>query len=159
MPTNRTRTKRRRGGLEGVTDAVISYFWWEGTLHAGPGYAWGLSHTSREILEFYNHHKDEILAAYIERNRERRGEPGKRPFLFWLEIDEPRRVIGKMPYFKPCGKDGPDMTQYFQDVFESDFDFLKRLGLLLGWEKEAKRPIQYYEKIADFIPADDKEKP
>ena len=149
MPTNRLKVMRTRTGAnDGLSEAALSYFWWSGTISN----QWADDRTEAEILSFWKQHRREILDWYIEKNRLQNGEPGKRPPQFWDEIDEPRRKVGKLAYFKPWTKDGPDLTEYFEDVFESDYDFLKRLDLLQGWEKTAERPAEYYEKLEEFTP-------
>jgi len=149
MPTNRLKVMRTRTrGNDGLSDAALSYFWWAGTISN----KWAEDRTEDEIFAFWKQHRGEILDWYIEKNRLQKGEPGKRPSFFWNEIDEPRRKVGKLSYSKPCTKDGPDTTEYFEDVFESDYDFLKRLDLLQGWEKAAKRPAEYYDKLEEFHP-------
>ncbi|MFZ2631440.1 MAG: hypothetical protein WA081_04770 [Desulfosalsimonadaceae bacterium] len=136
MPTNRTRRTRSRGtGADMVTDEVVSYFWWSGTI---PN-KWARERTDAEIKAFWIKHRKEILTRYIEKNRMQNGVPGRRPHHFWNEITEPRRVVGKLAYFKP----GPDGTEYFEDIEEEDYDFLKRLGMLERWEKTAERPKPY----------------
>lgn len=56
-----------------------------------------------------------------------------------LEEKHPRRKTGKEGYFKPWTKDGPDLKEYFEPIYETDFQYLKRLGLLEPWEMEAKK--------------------
>ncbi len=152
MPTNRTkRTRDRVIGAAGLTEAALSYFWWEGTI---PNNAWAKGKTEAEILSFWKIHRRAILDWYIEKNRLRKGEPGKRPEFFWEELKATRKKIGKLGYFKPWTSTGPDLKEYFEIIYEEDYDFLKRLNLLEGWEKTAKRIPAYYEKneMGDYHP-------
>ena len=132
MPTNRTKRTRDRVGAGGLSDAAFSYFWWEGTIHN----EWAEAKTLEEIKSFWKENRRAILDWYIEKVRLRKWDAGRRPSFFWDEIKEARRKTGNEGYFKPMSKDGQDTTEYFEDIYETDYQFLKRLNLLEGWEKE-----------------------
>ena len=133
MPTNRSKRTRDRAGAAGLTENALIWFWWAGTIGG-----WGEDKSEEEIQAFWQKHKKEIISWYIERNRQRKGEPGKRPSFFWdeLEPENPRKKTGILKWWGPWGKDGPPKEPEVDDVFESDAEFLDRLGLLTGWEKE-----------------------
>ena len=124
---------RPRKSEEAVTDAVVSYFWWGGTIYN----EWAARLTEEEILTYWKTHYDEILERYIERNRQRKGEPGARPRMFWDELEEQghkRRRTGTHVWCGPVRGDGGD-REIREPRFESDLRFLKRLGLPLApWE-------------------------
>jgi len=134
MPTTRMRAIRTRVGPGYMlTDIALRYFWWEGTITN----EWAKGKSESEIKAFWKKHRQAILDWFIERNRQRNGEPGRRPSFFWDEIKAKRRKTRKSEgYFKPWTKDGPDLKEYRDPVYETDYQFLKRLGLLEGWEKE-----------------------
>ena len=136
MPTNRTKRTRGRTGSGGLTEAALSYFWWNGTI---PNNEFLQGKTEAEILKFWKKHRTAILEWYIEKNRQRKGDPGKRPEMFWQEITEERRKTGVEKWFGPVSADGKSREQV-DDVFESDAQYLKRLNLLQGWELDYKPP-------------------
>ena len=134
MPTNRTTRKRGRGGA-GLSESAKSFFWWNGLIYN----EWVKGKSETEVLKFWQKNRLEILEWFIERNRQNKGEPGKRPEMFWQEITEERRKTGVEKWFGPVSADGKSREQV-DDVFESDYQFLKRLNLLQGWELDYKPP-------------------
>jgi hypothetical protein len=114
------------GEANGLTEGALSYFWWEGTI----ANEWSKNKTDAEIKAFWKTHRRGILDWYIEKNRLRKGEPGSRPSFFWDEIKEKRKKTGREGYFKPWTKDGPDLKEYFEPIYETDYEFLKRLNLM-----------------------------
>ena len=136
MPRKPAKSKKKV--REGVGESALSYFFWNGTLW---GNTWAKDKTEEEIYQFYLKHKEQILNWYIEKNRSRNGEPGKRPAVFWKELElagHTRRKTGKTTWCGPVRYDGGDrtITEY---NFESDFQFLKRLDLLADWEQKQCR--------------------
>ena len=130
------RKVRVRAGADGVSDAIKSFFWWGGTLGGGSGHDWAAGKSFDEIMAVFKEHKKEILSWYIEKNRSRNGDPGKRPYFFWYEIEEkyPRRKTGTHKWIGSCRADGGDRT-IVDDVYETDLQYLKRLKLPLEpWE-------------------------
>lgn len=130
MPTNRTTRKRGRGGA-GLSESAKSYFWWNGLIYN----EWVKEKSEAEVLKFWQKNRKEILEWFIERNRQNKGEPGKRPEMFWQEITEERRKTGTEKWIGPVRSDGGS-REITEDVYESDAQYLDRLGLLTGWEKE-----------------------
>ena len=141
VPTNRKRIARgRKGARNQVTDAALSYFHWNGTLHVGPVYEWAQERTEAEIRAFWDEHRVEILSAYIEKNQIQKGEPGKRPQAFWNELSQAgkrRKKTGTEKFQGPMTKDGLPEPETL-GVYESNYRFLKRLRLLEPWELEGE---------------------
>jgi hypothetical protein len=136
MPTNRTRRTRGRIGADGLSEHAYIFFKWSGTL--SNGFADGK--TKDEILAFWREHREAILSRYLVDMRQKGpGWAGKRPlfYFFELEMKKPRRKTGTKQWIGPVRSDGKDRT-IIDDVFETDFQYLKRLGLLEPWEVEAE---------------------
>jgi hypothetical protein len=136
MPTNRTKRTRDRAGAAGLTESALSYFWWNGTIYS----EWRNGKSETEVLKFWQKNRKEILEWFIEKNRQRKGDPGKRPEYFWDEITEPRRKTGTEKYWPSWGPDGPPKKEEIEIIYETDYQFLKRLNLLQGWELDYKPP-------------------
>lgn len=116
------RGHRRRSGPELSTETLQAFAW--NFLLAGQRQKY--AEPERRLL--WKAHRAEILAYQVEHNR-RRNLAGYRCSLFWEEVKRAghkRRPIGR-------AKDGAKM-------FETDWLFLRRLGLLVGWEKTAPDP-------------------
>ena len=130
MPQRPKKAIERRTGT-GLTESALSWFWWGGTI---PN-AWGQGKTPEEIRAFWRKHRREILTLFIEKNRLRGGHPGHRPEQFWeeLEAQEPRRKTGREKWIGPV-RIGGGIRTIVDDVFETDFEYLKRLDLLEKWE-------------------------
>lgn len=136
MTTNRTRRTRGRIGSDGLSHDAYIFFKWNGTLSNG----FGDVKTEKEILEFWKEHRDVILSRYMEEMKLTGPDgAGRRPSFYFdeLELKKPRRKTGKEKWIGPCRKDGGDQT-IIDDVFETDFQYLKRLGLLEPWEVAAE---------------------
>lgn len=131
MPSNRTRKTRGRVGADGLTNDAYIYFKWSGTI----GNSFNAGKTESEILAFWKTHRTAIMARYLEEKRLKGDRDGKRPFFYFaeLELKKPRRKTGTEKWIGPVRSDGGDRT-IIDDVFESDFRYLKRLGLLEPWE-------------------------
>ena len=74
---------------------------------------------------------------YVQKNKARKGKPGDRPAVFWKELEaagHTRRKIGTTKWKGPVRPDDGD-RMIVEDKLESDYQFLKRLNLLRGWEK------------------------
>ena len=81
------------------------------------------------------------MSRFLDENRERGpGWEGRRPEYFWQEIREPRRQIGTEEFWGPWTAGGPPKEPEILPVYESDYQFLNRLGMLLPWE------IEYHQK-------------
>jgi hypothetical protein len=72
----------------------------------------------------------------LDQNRDRK-QPFQRPniYLAELEAEHPRRKTGIHKWYGPVRPDGGDRTKT-EDVYETDEEYLSRLGLLEPWEKE-----------------------
>ena len=136
MPTNRTKIRRGRTGPSDVS----SWLRWEtGIVRylsdlCKPPCPW----TPESSTAFWSKYKDEILSVYLEQNRQK-GCPGLRPDIYFAELAEenPRQIIIKKR-FGPMSPSGEIPVLYDEDS-ETDFDYLKRLGLLEPWEMEAQK--------------------
>ena len=130
MPTNRTRKTRGRIGADGLSNDAFVFFKWHGTISNG----FSDGKTPDEILAFWREHRVEILARYLAENR-LRGRAGMRPSFYFEELErkQPRRKTGKEKWIGPVRIGGGDRT-IIDDVFETDFQYLKRLDLLEKWE-------------------------
>ena len=137
MPTNRSRRTRTRIGPEGLSNQAYVYYKWSGTI--GNGFSDGK--TQEEILEFWREHRDEIMKLYLEDLKKKgAGWESMRPRFYFNELEEkrPRRKTGKKKWIGPVRSDDGDRT-IIDDKFETDFQYLKRLGLLEPWELELKK--------------------
>lgn len=134
MPTNRTREKRTRAG----DNDIQSWLRWHTTilLFVSPIGRMKSPWTGESSLAFWRKHRKIIIAAYLEQNREK-NRPFQRPDIFFGELEEkhPRRKTGTIKWIGPVRSDGGDRTR-IDDIFETDYQYLKRLGLLEPWEKE-----------------------
>ena len=131
----RPKMKIERRTDSGLTEGALSFFWWGGTLGVGQGYEWRKGKTEAEVLEFWKKHRTGILTCFIEKCLQRKMDPGRRPDQFWNELEEktPRRKIGTEKWTGPIRPDGGSREET-EDIFETDYQFLKRLDLLQGWE-------------------------
>ena len=130
MTINLRRKMRTPINPDGLTNDAYIFFKWDGTISNG----WAKDRTESETLAFWNQHRKAIMTRYLEEMRLKKDYSGKRPSFFWDEIKERRKKTGKEAYFKPWTKDGVDMKEYFEPIYESDYRFLKRLGKLADWE-------------------------
>jgi hypothetical protein len=136
----------RSSGTSGDIDALISGHFYELTLQ----------HCRKDDEEsqraLWDELKDNIFAAHIKRS------PGSRPWAWWKwEAPEMRHVVGldcdivgdetdRLPAFEDPNLPERFKQNYFGKpntydgfLYESEFDFLKRLHSLLPDEKTAKR--------------------
>ena len=58
MPRKPVKNIKKRVN-EGISESALSYFWWDGTLW---GNTWAKDKTPEEIYQFYQKHKEQILA-------------------------------------------------------------------------------------------------
>jgi len=138
MATNRTRRTRGRIGNDGLSEDAYIFFKWDGTL--SNGFADGK--TKDEISAFWREHRGAIMARYLSDLRVKGpGFAGKRPSFYFDELEQkkPRRKTGKETWVGPCLSDGGD-REITDDVFETDFQYLKRLKLLEPRELETIKP-------------------
>ncbi len=136
MPTNRRRRLRTRV-IGGVPDSVYQALT-EGWIVDDDGHDWRFSHTEEEHRDAWEKHRDAIMARHAASYRAWGRLPGRRPwpfFRFDLEPAHPRLVVGKEMVHLPYGS-GPVPKPDGKDVYESDAQYLLRLGLLYDWEKE-----------------------
>jgi hypothetical protein len=134
MPTNRMRRSRNRISSNGITEIDYYYFTW--VLLDGMDDGYETRRTEPEHKAFWKANKKPIMDRYLEEIRSKGpGWYGSRPWAYWKwDVKEPRLHI---PEEKRFGKNGLyDYRVSNPDGFESDFAFLKRLGLLEKWEKE-----------------------
>jgi len=133
MPTNRRRLPRARIGADGLSNDAYIYFKWSGTIST----EWSKDKTEEEIISFWKANKAAIMARYLEEMRLKSDFSGRRPSFYFDELEEkrPRRKTGTEKWWGPQQSDGQshEMTD---DVYESDYRYLKRLGLLEKWELE-----------------------
>lgn len=138
MPTNRTREKRTRAGANDIQ----SWLRWHTTilLFVSPTGRMKSPWTGESSLAFWRKHRKIIMAAYLEQNREK-NRPFQRPDIFFGELEEkhPRRKTGTHKWIGPVRSDGGDRTR-IDDVFETDYQYLKRLGLLEPWKRMSIMP-------------------
>jgi hypothetical protein len=121
--------KRKRSGE--LSPEVLHAFAWDFLL-AGQGYKYPMPERRR----LWKAHREAILTHCIEFNRRRCKASGRRPSLFWEDLKRQGRKRRRLGYVEEVsvGDDGKPET-YRTAVYESDREFLKRLGLLRGWEK------------------------
>lgn len=130
MATNRTRRTRGRVGADGLTEGAY-YFFSSGPFFEGED--WVKEKSEEEIESFWKAHRREIMDRFMaDIRRKGKSWEGDRPEFFWREIKEPRLKTGTREYYKPW----PDREKHIEDVYETDVEFLARLGLLEAWEKE-----------------------
>jgi len=119
-----------RTAAGGITEADYIYFTW-GDFFCAESYEEGK--TKSELKSFWKKNRAAILDRYFAEGR----HSGQRPWPFWeWEMPEPRLKVGTVEHWPPWGKDGPPKKPEIHDVYEEDFDYLKRLGLLEPWEME-----------------------
>lgn len=126
MARKNANLRERRG--TGLTQEWLTYFWWNGSINN----KFAQSRTPKDVAAMWHGHREEILAYYLKKSLEGKAEPGRRPDLFWDELREQghrRQKVGTVTY-QYVGGPVTDTT------CESDYEFLKRLGLLRGYEKD-----------------------
>jgi hypothetical protein len=120
-----------------LSNQAYVFFKWSGSIANG----FSDGKTREEILAFWKEHREEIMKLYLEDLKKRgSGWEGKRPQFYFDELEEKktRRKIGVEKSIGPVRSDGGDRT-VIDDRFESDFRYLKRLGLLEPWEVELEK--------------------
>ena len=131
--------RKPRSGAHGIDPEAIMFFMWNGTLPT----RWSMARTEQEIRLFWEDHREVLLELFLERNRQRKGEPGARPRMYWDELEEQghrRRRTGTHVWCGPVRGDGGNRSTLREPRFESDLRFLKRLGLPLApWEEVPKK--------------------
>jgi hypothetical protein len=130
LPTNRRRQSRSwAGGAEGLSEAAYQFY------SFGPffdGETWAEGQSESDLLAFWRAHRDAIMSRFLsDLCRKGPAWAGDRPDFFWREIKEKRRKTGIREYFNTWF----DREKHYADVYESDVEFLARLGLLENWEK------------------------
>lgn len=131
MATNRTQRTRNRTSKSGITEDAYQYYT-GGDWLGGEDFAEGK--TPAEIRTFWDAHKCEILERYDAEMREKRRK-GDRPWYWWdHEMPEPQREIPK-----PANSYDANKVRNYQTGdygwYETDLEYLQRLGLLRDWEK------------------------
>ena len=131
------RESRVRKPGPGITDSAFTYFWWEGLLTT----SWAVGKSEEEIADFWVEHRVALLENFIERNRQKGGDPGKRPRMFWDELEESgieRRQTGTTRYWDVSIAGGGWETE---PEFETDMALLIRgKQNVADWEMEAWKP-------------------
>lgn len=127
MATNRLKRKRR--STKTIADFLENA---TGMARILDGCPW----TGEEISAFWQEHKREILQVFMERARAE-GTPGRRPedFINELEEQHPRLRTGQGAFWGPW-QGGPPREPTKYPIFETDLQYLGRLGLLEPWEKQ-----------------------
>lgn len=132
MPRKPQRPKTRRLGSQ-LDPEMVSWIRWHGTLG-------GQRKISEEAARAYwRTHREDILKLLIEEAREK-GWPAVRPEFFWQDLkcgDYRRKRIGTDHYYGCMQKDRRTIPIIHEARYETNFAFLKRLGLLEPWELEA----------------------
>lgn len=98
---------------------------------------WAAGKSKSEITAFWRKHRREILIE-DDRQRQALGKPFRRPSIYLDEIERehPRRQVGVETWWGPWTASGAPTEPETDAVYEDDRDYLKRLGLLAGWELE-----------------------
>ncbi len=126
------RQTRARIGDAGIPEAAMTYFRWSGTIQT----EWSRGRTEPEILAFWQANKEALMARYLA-DLKRKGPPwaGRRPSFFFDELESmhPRRKVGVTRWIGPIRLDGGD-RECSEPKYESDLQYLARLGLLEEWE-------------------------
>lgn len=136
MPTTRTRKMRTRANKR---HTIPNWLHWCDTIVMciePPGHPNNPWESEDEVKVFYEAHKDEILSAVSERNRERK-QPFRRPDQYLEELEEkhPRKRTGYEVWTGPWTGSGPGKERR-DPIYETDEKYLTRLNLLFNWEKE-----------------------
>jgi hypothetical protein len=137
MPTNRKRVSRTWGaGADGLSEAAYQFFSMGDFFE---GAEWATGKTEGELESFWKAHRQGIMGRFMEDLRRKGlGWEGNRPSCYWREIKEKRRKTGTREYFRPY----PDREKHAAGVYETDYEFLSRLGLLEAWEIAACKGIK-----------------
>jgi hypothetical protein len=136
LPTNRSKKQRKRTAGTAEISEAARYF---RLLHLMPKTSpWAAGKSKQEIRDFWKKHRAEILRE-DDRQRQALGKPFRRPSIYMDEIERehPRRQVGTETWWGPWTAAGAPTEPETDAVYEDDRDYLKRLGLLAGWELEA----------------------
>jgi hypothetical protein len=149
MPTNRTRATRARIGTGyDVPEEIFQAFTSAGFGHlAELDKGWLRTQTEAELRKAWKKYRAAILARDMAANKAR-GRAGRRPEAYFeeLEAKHPRKKIGSEKWLGP--QKGPEPRKWHNDpVYESDSQFLDRLGLLEPWEKEVLDNKEVKKKV------------
>lgn len=99
---------------------------------------WKDQQTEADLRKAWKKYKPAIMTRDMEEDRAW-GIVGRRSWAYFeydLEPPHPRLVVGKETYHPPYG-DGPVERPNGKGVYETDLQYLSRLGLLYEWETEA----------------------
>jgi hypothetical protein len=150
MPTNRRRrAARKRCNALAVLDPSREYELWTGR----PLLPWQRFYDTDELRAAWLIHGARLMEEFIE------ARPGRRPFAWWLieavPNHGPRRIIDPEWNGKDTGLrfHGLLHTSVFPHIQETEWDYLKRHGLLRPgeWERcRAKREADE-ENQQDFL--------
>lgn len=90
--------------------------------------------TDEEALSFWTANRGEIMREYLDTMR-KKGQPFQRPQEYFdeLEAKHPRRRTGWDEWYEPQTAAGPGKLRK-DPVFETNEEYLRRLGLLESWE-------------------------
>jgi len=134
MPSNRKRRSRARSASGGVPENIFRAFCsglpplLAGMLDVFAGM------TDEEVKAIWKKYRKAVLERDLEQNREMK-LPGERPWPVWQwEITEKRRKAGTTTYIGPVN--GTKSREITEDVYETNFELLKRLNMLEDWELE-----------------------
>ncbi len=138
MATNRSVKKRKP--VHGSAEIYQAAFYFRFGYLIVCGKSFLADMTKRDRLAYWRKNKTAIMAA-DDRQRQAANKPFQRPYPFMDEIERehPRRRIGTETWVGPCRPDGGDRTET-DAVYETDRDYLYRLGLLSDWE------LEHYQK-------------
>ena len=133
--------KRRKNRVSGLSEEDLRRFY--GLWQFVP------PHDDRRD-DLWQEHREAIL-EYVNQRAEADGTVASRPVQFWqeLEAQHERRLVATYETFSHRLPDGTS-PKIIEDVYETDFDFLKRLCLLAAWEIEKGPPGDHYTDKASW---------
>jgi hypothetical protein len=129
----RPKKEIQKRGAGGISEADYVYFT-SGDFFEAENYEIGKS--EEELRMFWEKHRQAILERYMNEMRAK-GWIANRPWYFWkVDMVESRL---KTP---PGEFDAQKVWDHHRNIYnwvETDFAYLKRLGLLEPWELESKK--------------------
>lgn len=130
MPTNRTRRTRKKKSAGSVSD-FVEYF-------CSINYLCGFSENPMPGInpaEYWKKHKDEIMQIFMAKKRAWGKEIADRPEWYFrdLEKEHPRLKLFDREWHSARTSAGAGKWE-IEEVFETDREYLARLGLLEDWE-------------------------
>jgi len=134
MPTNKTRISRQRVKKAGLSEGAYCYFM------AGEGFFDGEDYEKQTTPEQRPADWEKLKGAILERclqEAKEKGDPGHRPAYFWDHTKEPRLIEGSHKWYSPAPG---GFKEVISPIWETDFAYLKRLGLLDPWELRLPDP-------------------